>query len=123
MVYIKIDNPIYIGRFNHDYFREFQVSAIDFEQRSLKILTLTFVWFGRESRDFGVSLTDSWCKKYRCCLFVLQVKYYFPFMTMLNGFIYLFIVKVKSKILDIYKKSFSNIVNYYTINVALLILN
>jgi hemerythrin superfamily protein len=34
-----------------------------------------------------------------------------------------FIVKVKSKVLDIYEGSFSNTVNYYTTNVALLILN
>jgi hypothetical protein len=36
---------------------------------------------------------------------------------------FFFIVKVKSKVLDIYEGSFSNTVNYYATNVALLILN
>ena len=36
---------------------------------------------------------------------------------------FFFIVKVKSKVLDIYEGSFSNTVNYYTTNVAVLILN
>jgi 3'-5' exoribonuclease 1 len=33
VVYIQMDNPIYIGRFNHNCSRNFQVSAVDFEQK------------------------------------------------------------------------------------------
>jgi 3'-5' exoribonuclease 1 len=33
VVYIQMDNPIYKGRFNHNCSRDFQVSALDFEQK------------------------------------------------------------------------------------------